>query len=149
MRRLTLPGLLTVAALALGCAGTYSSDGVYATASYTPELVYVSPGVSVVAGYPHPVFYSSNYYWRYDRGRWYRSPYWDRGWVYAAPPRVVARIDDPYRYRYYRPGYTVRRDRYGRPYYSTPYDRSDRYRYDRYPYEQRPIYRDRYGRPVY
>ncbi|MBA3453219.1 MAG: hypothetical protein H0T42_09020 [Deltaproteobacteria bacterium] len=126
MSRFTLPALLTAAALAVGCAGTVRSDGYYSGAAYTPDLVSVSPGVSVVAGYHEPIFYSDNYYWRPDTyGRWYRSSYYDRGWAYATPPRAVMRIDRPYAYRNYRPhGYTVRRD----PYYRSgrTYDRGNR-----------------------
>ena len=46
-----------------------------------PELVYVSPGVYVVAEQDEPVFYSDNYYWRYSGGVWYRSDRWGGGWV--------------------------------------------------------------------
>ncbi len=133
MSRFTLPALLTAAALAVGCAGTVHSDGYGYYDGYTPDLVSVSPGVSVVAGYHEPVFYSNNYYWRPDNyGRWYRSNYYNRGWVYATPPRSVYSIRSPYSYRNYRPhGYTVRRD----PYYRSgrTYDRS---------YRGRPVIRD-------
>lgn len=131
MSRFTLPALLTAAALAVGCAGTVQSDGYYSGSVYTPDLVTVSPGVSVVAGYHEPVFYSDNYYWRPDNyGRWYRSSYYDRGWAYASPPRSVLSVRSPYSYRNYRPnGYTVRRD----PYYrgGRTYDRTYRGRDNR------------------
>ena len=119
MRRFSIPTLALATALAVGgCAGgtvgyyddpRYYDTGYYG-GGYGPQLAYVSPGVQVVAGYDYPVFYSNNLYWRYHNNRWYRSPYWNRGWVYATPPRAIARIDRPYRYRNYRPsGYTVRR----------------------------------------
>lgn len=135
MSRFTLPALLAAAALAVGCAGTVRSDGYgYYDTAYTPDLVGVSPGVSVVAGYHEPVFYSDNYYWRPDNyGRWYRSSYYDRGWTYATPPRSVLSIRSPYSYRNYRPqGYTVRRDPYYRSGRTT--DRTVR---------GRPVIRDR------
>ena len=105
--------LVAAAATLAGCAGTVSSDGTVVAGTYGPDLVYVSPGVSVVADYPDSVFYTNNYYWRYDGGRWYRSNYYDRGWRrWGQPPTTLSRIDRPHRYRYYRPaGTTVRRDR--------------------------------------
>jgi hypothetical protein len=131
MSRFTLPALLTAAALAVGCAGSVYSDGYgygYYDDVYTPDLLSISPGVSVVAGYHDPVFYSNNYYWRYDDyGRWARSPYYNRGWVYATPPYSVRSINRPYAYRNYRPyGYTVRRDPYYRGGYGRDYNRGYR-----------------------
>jgi len=112
MSRFTLPAILAAAALAVGCTGTIRSRGTVTASTYAPDLVYVSPGVSVIADYDEPVFYSDNYYWRADNyGRWYRSSYYDRGWSYASPPRAVLSIRSPQSYRHYRPsGYTVRRD---------------------------------------
>ena len=86
-----------------GCAGTTSGEvGVYAT---TPNLVYLDNGVQVVSDYDYPVFYSDNAYWMYRGGYWYRSPYWDRGWVatysYDVPYRIRT-IDRPYAYAHYR-----------------------------------------------
>jgi hypothetical protein len=104
MRYLISTLLLSLAA----CTGSATYRG---TATYdTPELVYAEPGVQVTVDSDDPVFYADNYYWRNDGGRWYRSNYYNRGWVYANPPQVVARIQSPARYRHYRPqGYTVRR----------------------------------------
>jgi hypothetical protein len=74
-----------------------------------PDLVYVSPGVQVIADYDEPVFYSDGYYWRETNGTWYRSSYHTHGWVYAAPPRTVISIQNRHSYRRYRPaGYTPR-----------------------------------------
>ncbi|MDX2090512.1 MAG: hypothetical protein SFX73_21820 [Kofleriaceae bacterium] len=130
------PAAIVAAVLGVACTsgGAYYSGGttgVYATA-VTPDLVTVSPGVSVIAGWNEPVFYSNNYYWRYYGNRWYRSPYYNRGWVYATPPYAVSRIDRPWTYRNYRPyGYTTGR-----------YYNSGRYYNDRY-YNNR-AYNDRY-----
>jgi hypothetical protein len=44
-----------------------------------PELVYVSPGVQVLADYDEPVFYSEGFR-RYYGGGWYRSNYHSYGW---------------------------------------------------------------------
>ncbi len=135
MRRIILGVLVMSAALAGGCAGTgtvyYGGGGTLTATTVAPDLVYVSPGVQVVADYDYPVFYADNFYWRYDSGRWYRSSWYGGGWVYATPPHAVLRIDRPYAYRHYRPsGYVSRR----------PYVRDHRdYR--------RPVYRD--TRPVY
>ncbi len=115
MRRLAL---LFVAAASVGagaaCTGTVHTRGAVVATSdpyYEPDLVYVSPGVSVIADYDEPVFYSNNFYWRYYGGRWYRSPHYNRGWTYySAPPRAIVSIQRPNAYRHYRPhGYTVRR----------------------------------------
>ena len=105
-----LPALLTAATLAAGCYAT-GGYGVTATA-YTPDFVEISPGVSVAVDYDVPIFYSNNYYWRNDGYRWYRSSYYDRGWVYANPPVAVGRIRSPGVYRHYRPqGYVARGQR--------------------------------------
>jgi hypothetical protein len=116
MRRLVLLCVTAAAAMAGACTGTVHTRGaVVATTTpdpyYEPDLVYVSPGVSVIANYDEPVFYTDNFYWRYYGGRWYRSSYYNRGWnYYSSPPTTITRIERPYSYRNYRPhGYTVRR----------------------------------------
>src|SRR5207302_384365 len=80
-----------------GCTATVAGDG------YGPDLVSVGPGVSVIADYDEPIFYSDGFYWRNYGNTWYRSPRYTGGWVYAAPPPAVMRIDRPYAYRHYRP----------------------------------------------
>jgi hypothetical protein len=145
MRRIImLSALVTAISLAGGCyattSGGYYSGTVTAT-TVAPDLVYVSPGVQVIADYDTPIFYSDNYYWRYDGGRWYRSTWYTGGWSYwAAPPYAVTRIERPYAYRHYRPaGYVSRRApvrdhrHYNRPVYR---DTRPAYR------ETRPVYRD-------
>ena len=105
MRSYSLPAMLAAATLAVGCAG--GGYGTVTATTYSPDLVYVSPGVSVIADYNEPVFYSDNYYWRYDNNGWYRSSYYDRGWTYARPPVAVMQIQSPYAYRHYRPNNQV------------------------------------------
>lgn len=142
MRRIILCALVLSAALAGGCAGSgtayYSTSGTLTATTVAPDLVYVSPGVQVVADYDYPVFYADNYYWRYDDGRWFRSSWYTGGWVYASPPRAVVSIDRPYAYRRYRPSGYVSRGAYVR-------DQRD-YRAPAYR-DTRPVYRD--TRPVY
>lgn len=81
-------------------AGCYGTTEVRGTAyASTPQLEYVSPGVQVVADYDYPVFYSNNYYYRYDNGVWLSSRYHDRGFIRAqVVPQAVVRIDRPYAY---------------------------------------------------
>jgi len=84
-----------------GCTGTGQVH--YGAEVTTPDLVYVSPGVQVIADYDEPIFYSDNYYWRYNGGVWYRSPSHTRGWVRVSTvPVAVRRIDRPNAYIRYR-----------------------------------------------
>ena len=87
--------------LALGMTtGCYARAGGGVTATYaTPDLVYVSPGVQVVADYDYPVFYSHGYYWRYTSGVWLRSGHWNRGFIRVRTVPVAVRgIRNPHRY---------------------------------------------------
>lgn len=137
MRRIILCALVLSAALAGGCAGSgsvyYSGSGTLTATTVAPDLVYVSPGVQVVADYDYPVFYADNYYWRFDNGAWYRSSWYTGGWAYATPPRAVLSIDRPYAYRHYRPSGYVARGTYVRDHrdYRAPVYR-----------DTRPVYRD-------
>ena len=113
--RSLIPATLLVAVLAAGvgagCTAAVVSD------PYPPDLVYVSPGVQVIADYNEPIFYSDGLYWRYSGGTWYRSRYYTGGWAYATPPAAVLRINRPYGYAHYRPsGWAAR----PRGYYATP-----------------------------
>jgi hypothetical protein len=153
MSRLTL-SIIAVAALATGCVA-HGTGTVGYSASYTattPDLVYVSPGVQVIADYDEPIFYSDNYYWRHDGGRWYRSSHYNSGWnIYASPPRAVISINNPYRYRRYRPAGYVRRDHRAQPAYRdnrAPY-RQPAQRDNRQPYRTQPVVRDHRPQPVY
>ncbi len=93
---LILGGLLALS-VTTGC---YASGRAGVRASYaSPDLVYVGPGVQVVADYDYPVFYSSGFYWRYDNGIWLRSRIHNRGFVRVYnPPVVIRRIRNPGRY---------------------------------------------------
>jgi hypothetical protein len=141
--RLQLAGLAIavggcVATVSGGGGGYYSSGPGYANTSttttstvtvstYEPELVDVSPGVQVVYDYDEPIFYSDNFYWRYDGGVWYRSSAYNTGFVvYNDVPVSVRRIDRPHEYRHYRPAsYTPRAQRPG---YRPPGNNNNTYR---------------------
>lgn len=89
-------------------AGCYTETDVGYRATYVapaPGLVYVSPGVEVIADYDYPVFYSGGAYWRYDGGIWYSSRVHNGGWVRARDVPVAVRgIDRPAGYAHYRAG---------------------------------------------
>jgi len=120
MRKL-VPFLICAALGTLaGCSGsaTYRVSGTYATTA--PDMVYVSPGVRVIADYDEPVFFADGSYWYNHDGYWYRSAYYNRGWTYvSSPPRVIASISSPHAYVHYRPhNYVVHRrpvQRFDRP----------------------------------
>ncbi|MDQ3297674.1 MAG: hypothetical protein M3619_13885 [Myxococcota bacterium] len=147
MRRIIYTALL-VAAVATGCAGS-GTVGYQATyAAPAPDLVYVSPGVQVIADYDEPIFYSDSYYWRFYGGTWYRSHTYTGGWVYARPPRAVISIDRPYAYARYRPnGYVSRRYSNDRGYRQGPAVRD--HRYDQRPYGRPAPAPQRGGTPIY
>src|SRR4051812_37100655 len=87
--------------LIAGCASSGTNG--YDIGYNAPELVYIEPGVQVIANYGVPVFYASDYYWRYDAGTWYRSTDWRRDWIRVhAPPVAVARVEHPATYAHYR-----------------------------------------------
>lgn len=114
-RRVFLPLLSLLAVGFLWSASASCSGHVRTQAAVTyPSMVYVEPGLWVVAESERPIFYYDNYYWLYQQGLWYRSPYYTGGWVHwgAAPlPRTIRRIRRPRVYRHYkaRPGQRVRR----------------------------------------
>lgn len=117
MLKLALLASLVVG-IGSGCA-VRSRGVIYADPA--PSLVYVSPGVSVIADYDQPIFYADNAYWRYDAGLWYRSGSYRGGWVSSRNvPMSVRRIDRPASYIRYnasvgrRSGPTVR-DHRGQP----------------------------------
>jgi len=113
MKRLTLLTVLT-AALATGCAARVGYRGSVSGQAYGPDLVYVAPGVQVIADYDEPIFYTDNFYWRYDGRSWYRSSVYTGGWVYASPPAPILRIERPHAYVHYRPaGWAPQYDRRG------------------------------------
>jgi len=66
-------------------------------------MVTISPGVQVIEDHHEPVFYSSNVYWRYDGGAWYRSRTHTGGWArVSTPPAAIVRIQRPSIYVRYR-----------------------------------------------
>jgi hypothetical protein len=101
---------LLAAVLASGCVVAETRHRGAVVVTSTPDLVYVSPGVQVIADYDEPIFFADGYYWWYVDGVWYRSTVYTGGWVYVtSPPVVIVRIHEPRRYRHYRPdGYVVR-----------------------------------------
>jgi hypothetical protein len=108
--------LLIASALASGCVTRdeprtkYYSASVVVSAPGAPDLVYVSPGVHVIANYGEPIFFANGLYWFNVDGLWFRSQRYTGGWAYVSrPPTAIARIQHPYAYRYYRPpNYVVR-----------------------------------------
>ena len=57
--------------------------------------VYVVPGINV------DLFFWNGFWWRPWEGRWYRSPYYDRGWVYYdRVPRFYYNVDPYWRSHY-------------------------------------------------
>ncbi|HEX5060488.1 MAG TPA: hypothetical protein VFV99_14070 [Kofleriaceae bacterium] len=88
----------------------YTSGSVEYASSGVVDLAYVAPGVSVIANYGEPIFYSDGAYWYNAYGGWYRSPYYTGGWKYVQyPPYRISQIRAPLAYRYYRPyGYVPR-----------------------------------------
>src|SRR5437879_5375693 len=95
--------VLILLVVAGGIAGCFSEESGYVGVGYAaPSYAYVAPGVQVVADYDYPVFYSDNYYWRYDGGVWYRSGMYNGGWAVAYDvPVGVRRIDRPNAYAHY------------------------------------------------
>ncbi len=88
-------------AVLAGCTGTGQVG--YSAQVTTPNLVYVSPDVQVIADYDEPVFYNESFYWRFSGGVWYRSRYHTRDWVRVeAVPVAIRRIDRPTAYIRYR-----------------------------------------------
>src|SRR4051812_50079539 len=96
--RSALPGVIAVGfavAVSCGCAATVTGE------AYGPDLVYVSPGVQVIADYDEPIFYSDGYYWRSYGNGWYRSSHYNGGWgYYARPPAAIVPIDRPHPHRH-------------------------------------------------
>lgn len=107
--RLTLASMAVAAVFATGCYGTTSGSVGYSNGYYAePDMAYVGPGVSVIADYNEPIFYSDGYYWRNYNNSWYRSGYYTGGWVSASAPYAVVSIRTPGAYVRYRPNGYVR-----------------------------------------
>lgn len=98
------------ALLVAACTGSVGYT-VSTPVAYGPDLVYVAPGVQVIADYDVPVFFVDGFYWRWYGGGWYRSSYHTGGWVYASPPPALLRVPAPHTYVHYRPhGWVPRRN---------------------------------------
>jgi hypothetical protein len=77
-----------------------------------PDLVLVEPGVWVVERHHHAVYYVDGVYWRYADGVWYRSDYWDGGWIVvgvSVVPHIIVRRDHHHYVNYVGPRYVERR----------------------------------------
>ena len=92
--------VLVSSLLFVGCTGSAQVRG--SASVSTPELVYVSPGVQVIADYREPIFYSDRYYWRFDGHVWFRSTSYTSGWVRYQAPVAILRIERPSAYIHYR-----------------------------------------------
>jgi hypothetical protein len=103
MRLTTLLSVLVSLSLS-SCAGVAYRGSV---AVETPDLVYVGPGVQVIADYDEPIFYADGFYWWFWGTTWYRSSDYTGGWIVASPPRTIISIN-PHGYRHYRPAGYVR-----------------------------------------
>jgi hypothetical protein len=95
-------------ALATGAAtGTSCGPGtLYVGAEVTPRMVWVSPGIWVVENQPYAVYYADGFYWRHAGGYWYRSSYYDGGFVQVGVgfvPRIVIGAYRPVHVRYRAP----------------------------------------------
>jgi hypothetical protein len=69
-----------------------------------------APGVWIVENQPYAVYYADGFYWRYAGGTWYRSGYYDDGFVQVnigIVPRVVVGGYRPH-HAHYRPARHVR-----------------------------------------
>lgn len=128
--RVATSARVSVALLCLaltGCWGTTSGSATLTVS--TPRLVLVSPGVYVVEDQDSAVFYSDDYYWRYDGGVWYRSSYYDDGFVQISVdivPVHIRRVDRPARYVRYRGAANARVLRHARAYRRDQGARSER-----------------------
>ena len=68
-----------------------------------PPGVVILPGtgVYVVPDVPEDIFFRSGWWWRHHGGHWYRSRYYDRGWVYyRGYPAWHKKLPPDWRYRY-------------------------------------------------
>jgi hypothetical protein len=75
-----------------------------------PRLVLVAPGVWVVEDSPYAVYYYDGFYWRFYDGIWYRSLYYDSGFIgvnVGIVPRVVVHNYRP-AHVHYRAPHTAR-----------------------------------------
>jgi hypothetical protein len=84
-----------------------------------PSVVYVAPGVWVVENHNAAVFYSDGYYWQRNGSVWYRSSYYDDGFIQVNArivPRGIYGVRNHRSYVRYRGRGDVRRARANRRY---------------------------------
>jgi len=97
-------------------------------------------GVWVVEDYDQPVFYDSGFYWWYSGGLWYRSTYYNGGWVQVGTvPVRIRTIRQPRRYVRYRSSRPAQRrsvNAYRRDRRDARMDRRQDRRMDRRDYRQ-------------
>ncbi|HUS32977.1 MAG TPA: hypothetical protein VMZ53_30955 [Kofleriaceae bacterium] len=117
--------MATAGLLSLSLGGCMASGQVHSSASVSaPDLVYIGPSVQVIADWNEPVFYSSNYYWRYDGGVWYRSSNHLNGWMrIQTVPAAILQIERPTAYIHYRAQGSANAS--AQPTQATPHDQRD------------------------
>lgn len=103
----TATTIAVAASLAGGCvlhgSGEVSTGVHVAPADH--RVVQVSPGVWVVEDYHTPVFFSDGYYWERRSGYWYRSSYYNGGFVrvgFNVVPHRIRSVRRPRSYVRYR-----------------------------------------------
>jgi len=100
---LLLAVAIAVAAPSASCVGSASVE---TRVDVTPRVVWVAPGVWVVEDYDRAVYYYDSFYWWHYDGFWYRSSYYNDGFVRisVAPPAPVVGVYRPRRHiRYHAP----------------------------------------------
>lgn len=105
MLRNTVFALVLAAATACGPAQVQVS-------AVGPRLVWVTPGIWVVEDAPYAVYYADGFYWRYADGYWFRSPYYNDGFLRVRVdlvPRVVIGSYHPRHVRYHAPVHATAR----------------------------------------
>lgn len=85
---------VTAAMLSLGAVGCATGPEVSASVAMAgpPTMVEVAPGVWAAEDYDYPYYYSDGFYWSLRDDVWYRSPYWDRGFVVYPREQVPAHV---------------------------------------------------------
>jgi hypothetical protein len=103
MRGHKLLGALFIVGSCMGChvyASGQAEAGSPVTYASQPTLVAAGSGVWVVRGSARAVYYTSDSYWCYRSGTWYRSASWDGGWVIVeasvVPGVIVTRDHNAY-----------------------------------------------------
>jgi hypothetical protein len=114
--------MVTSRALAILCTLLAAGSGCYARSRVyveeppvviyqPPFLVAIGPGVWVMHDYGAAIYYVDGYYWYWEDGYWYRSPYWDGGWVLVGlafvPVAIVHRHHAAYVHYHGAPGARV------------------------------------------